>query len=202
MERILTLKEAQGVFQAVAALSDVIAFRWLVEGCECRAQLMIEHLQALGIKPGRAWAVAVGRLLSLPEPDNPHRSYKWHNHVAPTVPVGGVDYGVMVIDPALSPAGPLTLAEWARTMRARSIEVSDIGLSQAEILSRQAAQALKGQDLDAMVFYLKYGEAPIPEIGGTGFRIDPEPAEGISAFAHEMMQEYLAYQKARERRRP
>jgi hypothetical protein len=193
--RFLTPEEAQAVFDAMAAKGDRIAFRYLAEGCECRAQLMIEEVQALGIEPGRAWALAVGRQLAVPHPTIPKQTYKWLNHVAPTVAVEGVEHSVLVIDPSLSATGPLSLGEWAGVMRARAIEVSEVGLSQAEILSRQAARALQGEDLDAMLFKLKLGEPPILEVGGSGFRIAPDPPEGISAFARKEMQILLAKEK-------
>ena len=40
----LTRGEAEKVFAAMAAKGDEIAFDNLAEGCECRAQLMIEHM--------------------------------------------------------------------------------------------------------------------------------------------------------------
>src|SRR6266511_1383322 len=109
MKKPLTPEEAQEVFRAIAARGNEIAFRWLREGCECRAQLMIESLQAMGLEPGRAWAVSVGRRLSFPHPTSPDRSYKWENHVAPTLTVEEAEPGTLVIDPSISPAGPLTL---------------------------------------------------------------------------------------------
>ncbi len=47
--RPLTQNEAQDAFAAIAAMGDRIAFSYLLEGCECRAQLMIEELVARGI---------------------------------------------------------------------------------------------------------------------------------------------------------
>jgi hypothetical protein len=38
----------------MAAQGDRIAFRYLLEGCECRSQLMIEFVEGMGIEPGRA----------------------------------------------------------------------------------------------------------------------------------------------------
>jgi hypothetical protein len=69
-----------------------------------------------------------------------------------------------------------------------------VGLSQAEILARHTELALKGHDLDAMIFSLKLGEPSLPEAGGTGFQVGKDPAAGASAYAHEMMTEYLANQ--------
>jgi hypothetical protein len=190
MSTPLTREEAQRVFEAMAAKGDEISFGNLLEGCECRAQLMIEHMQALGVEPGRAWAIAVDRFLAFPRPGNPRQSFKWRNHVALTVAVEGVEYGVVVIDPSTQTL-PATLAEWAASFRATSIEVSHEGLSQAEILDRQRARALRGQGLDAVVFSLKLGQPPIPERGGSGFRIGPDPEEGATTFARAQMQRLL-----------
>ncbi len=80
-------------------------------------------------------------------------------------------------------------------MRARSIDISEIPLGQAEIVSRHSARALQGQDLDAVVFSLQCGRAPIPEIVGSGFRIALDLLEGVSAFAHAEMRRLLALQQ-------
>jgi hypothetical protein len=190
----LTVADAQQVFEAMAAQGDRIAFRYLVEGCECRSQLMIELMEGMGINPGRAWAVMVGRPLVVANPANPKTPYKWLNHTAPTIAVEGAPHGVLVIDPSLSRTAPLTLYEWAGAMKARSVEVSEIPLSQAEILARQTTRALAGQDLDAIIFSLARGQPPIPEKGGSGFVIGPDPGEGVSVYAHRRMIDYLAAQ--------
>jgi hypothetical protein len=192
--RPLTGPEAQQVFAQLAARGDEIAFDYLWEGCECRAQLMIEHLEGMGIDPGRAWIVSVGRLLVVESPARPKMTIKWGNHTAPTIAVDGVEHGVLILDPSLSRTGPITLVQWAGEMRARSLEVSEVPLAQAEILSRQSTRALAGQDLDAVVFLLPRGQAPIPDRGGSGFVLGPNPPEGISAYAHRKMIDYLAAQ--------
>lgn len=186
----LTQGDAEVIFTAMAAKRDEIAFGNLAEGCECRAQLMIEQLQATGIAPGRAWALAVDRPLAFPNPDNPRQSFKWHNHVAPTVPVESAELRVLVIDPSTQ-TGPVSLADWAVSLGARLIEVSTRGLSQEIIMSMQSDRALRGQGLDAILFNLKLGEPPIPELGGFGFRIGPDPPEGPSTFAHAEMRRLL-----------
>jgi hypothetical protein len=121
-QRPLTPEEAQQVFVALAARRDEIAFGYLAEGCVCRAQLMIEYMQAMGLVPGRVWAVSVGRPLAFPNPSNPRQTFKWRNHIAPTVSVVGVEQGVLVIDPSTQPKA-VPVAEWAAAMRARAIEV-------------------------------------------------------------------------------
>jgi hypothetical protein len=190
MSGLLTPQEAQRIFAAPAAKGDEIAFRNLAEGCECRAQLMIEYLQTMQVEPGRAWALAVDRPLTFPSPGDPGKFFKWHNHVAPTVAVEGVAHRVLVIDPSTQ-TGPVTLIEWATSLGARYALVSEQGLSQAEILARQSAQALRGQGLDALIFRLGLDEPPIPELGGSGFRIGPDPAAGPSLFARAEMPRLL-----------
>jgi hypothetical protein len=81
-------------------------------------------------------------------------------------------------------------------MRAQSIEISEVPLSQREILTLQGTRALQGRALDAIIFSLERGYPPIPEIGGSGFRIAPDPPEGVTAFAHAEMQKLLALQRA------
>jgi hypothetical protein len=194
--RLLTVVEAQSVFEAMATKGDKIAFRYLHEGCESRAQLMIEYMEAMGINPGRAWAIYVSRKLSIPDPMNPRQPIAWNNHVAPTIAVEGAPHGVLVIDPSLSKTGPSTLQEWAGAMRTRSIEVSEIPLTQAQILDRQTARVLAGGvPLDAIVFALERDRAPLPDVGGSGFRIAADPPQGVSKFAHEEMQRLLALEQ-------
>jgi hypothetical protein len=190
VEAPLTGEQAHGLFDALAAKGHEIAFRVRAEGCECRAQLMIEHLQALGIEPRRAWVLAMDRPLVFPDPANPRQFYNWHNHVAPTVAVEDVAYGVLVLDPSTQ-TGPAVLTDWTRSMGPRQIEVSSRGLSLAEIQQLRAERGLSGQGLDAIVFHLKLGEPPIPDQGGSGFRFGPDPEEGPSAFARATMQRLL-----------
>jgi hypothetical protein len=197
--RPLTDAEAQQVFAGLTTKGNEIAFGYLHEGCECRAQLMIEHMDAMGIDPGRVWAVSVGKPLAVENPTNPKTTIKWANHTAPTVAVAGAEHGVVVIDPSLSRAGPVTISQWALAMRAHSIEVSEIPLSQAEILNRQTTCALAGRDLDAVIFSLPRGRAPIPERGGSGFVIGPDPREGISTYAHRKILDYLAAESSLRR---
>lgn len=191
----LSPDDAQRVFDLLAVKGDEIAFRWLIAGCECRAQIMIEHIQTMGIVPGRAWAVAVGRSLAVVDPLPPHDLIEWHNHVAPAVRVAGAEQGACVIDPALSRSGPMALADWAGAMRAGAIEISTASLSQLEILNRQATRVLGGQRLDAILFLLDLGVPPIPELGGSGFRLSVDPPEGVSEFSRQIMRQNLALEK-------
>jgi hypothetical protein len=139
--------------------------------------------------------VSIGRKLSAPDPLNPRSKISWENHVAPTVAVEGQPHGMLVIGPSLSKTGPLTLSEWAGAARARVVEISELPLTQAQILELQTARVLSGcPPLDAVVFSLQRGQAPLPDLGGSGFRIAPDPPEGVSEFAHAQMQEFLRRQ--------
>jgi len=51
-----------------------------------------------------------------------------------------------------------------------------------------------GQPLDAILFSLQRGQAPLPDVGGSGFRIGIDPPEGVSVFAHQQQQKYLELQ--------
>jgi len=192
--RPLTEAEAQLAFDAMAARSDLIAFHHLAEGCESRAQLMIEEMERMGIHPGRTWILSVGRPLRVVVMNQPKRILcKWYNHTAPTVTVGSGADGVRIIDPSIpGVAGPLDILAWATAMGAKSIEVLQLPAAQVEIIELQRQRFLAGSDLDAVAFLLPLGVAPIPEKGGSGFRIDSDPAEGPNRFAHAEMQRLLA----------
>ncbi len=193
--RLLTAAEAQQVFDAMAAKGDQIAFEYVRDGCESRAQLMIEHLVQMGLTPRRAWALSLGRDLTVADPFDPRGKITWNNHVAPTVTAAGVPQGVLVIDPSLSKTGPMTLIEWAVVMRVRSVEISEVPLTQAQILDLQTARVVGGgQPLDAILFSLDRGTAPLLDVGGSGFRIGPDPPEGVSVFARQQQQQCLKLQ--------
>ncbi len=173
-----------------------IAFKYLKEGCECRSQLMIEEMLAMGIAPGRAWAMAVpGKTLSVPNPLNPKRLIRWHNHTAPVVVLDPTPEGIRVIDPSLPRVrGPLTLGEWAASIGLLAYEMSDQPLSQAEMLSIFAERTRKEQNVHGFVFVVERGVSPVSDIKGSGFRLDVDPPQGVSVFAQARMQDYLKIQ--------
>jgi hypothetical protein len=197
----LTPEQAQDIFDKMASRGDEIAFLWLAEGCESRAQVMIEQMQGMGLDVGRAWAATVSKPLVGRNPDNPREGYPWRNHVAPTVSVAGIEHGVLVIDPSLSRTGPLTLPEWAKIMGVKNYEISTSGMSEVELQARHVALGNRG-GLDAMLFNLKLTEPPIPEAGGSGFMIGPDPAVDLSDFAREEMKGFLQSQNRRQGKRP
>jgi hypothetical protein len=157
----------------------------------------------MGIDPGRSWELSVGRDLVIGDPLNLPGKLSWNNHVAPIVAVEGVPHGVLVIDPSLSKTGPMPLLDWAKTMRVWSIVISEVPLTQAQIAELQTARVIGGeQPLDAILFSLERGQAPLPDVGGSGFRIGTDPPEGVSDFAHQQQQKYLELQSRLIPRQP
>jgi hypothetical protein len=203
--RPLTQPEAEAVFATMAARGDKIPFRYIKEGCEVRSQLMIEEMVAMGIDPGRAWALAVpGKALVVPNPFNPRQPIRWGNHTAPTVAVDATPQGIRVIDPSLPGVnGPLTIDEWAAAINLTAYEAPGKPLVQAEMLDVFAERARKGQDLQGFVFVVERGVCPVSDVSGSGFRIAPDPAEGIPTFVNKEVQRLFAEQaKMRSGGRP
>jgi hypothetical protein len=69
-DETVTLEKATEVFQAMIKQGD-IAFRYPVDGCYARAELMIERMSRLGLKPRKVWAVANGNELYAKTKNNP-----------------------------------------------------------------------------------------------------------------------------------
>jgi hypothetical protein len=203
--RPLTQAEAEAVFAAMAARGDKIPWGYIKEGCEVRSQLMIDEMVAMGIDPGRAWALTVpGKTLSVPDPLNPRQRIRWGNHTAPTVALDATRQGLRVIDPSLPGVkGPLTVAEWAAAIKLTVWEMPARPLSQGEMLNLFAQDAVKGQDLQGFVYVVARGVSPVADIPGSGFRIASDPSEGIAAFVHQEAQRLFKEQaKMRADSRP
>jgi hypothetical protein len=202
--RPLTQAEAEAVFAAMASKGDKIPFRYLQEGCEVRSQLLIEEMVAMGIDPGRAWALAVpGKALSVPDPFNPRKPIRWGNHTAPTVAIAASLQGIRVIDPSLPGVkGPLTLAEWTAAIKLTAWEMPAKPLSQAEMLNVLAQCTMKGQALEGFVYVVERGVSPVSDVPGSGFRIAADPPEGIPAFVQKEVQRLLKEQARRQQAGP
>jgi hypothetical protein len=68
-------------------------------------------------------------------------------------------------------------------------------LTQSEIMELQRSRVTSGDlPLDAIVFLLERTQAPLPDVGGSGFRIGVDPPEGVSVFARKQQQLYLKLQ--------
>lgn len=203
--RPLTQAEAEAVFAAMAARGDKIPFGYLREGCEVRSQLMIDEMVAMGIDPGRAWAmVAPGKAMSVPNTLNPRQPHRWLNHAAPTVALDGTPQGIRVIDPSLPGVkGPLTIDEWAAAIKLTPFELPAKPLTQAEMLNIFAERTVKGQNLKGFVVVVERGVSPVADVPGSGFRIAADPPEGVPAFVQtEAQRLFIEQAKLRPGGRP
>jgi Putative addiction module component len=137
----------------------------------------------------RTWALAVGQDLVSTDPSTQAENSDGTTMSRLLLPWRGFPTESWSSTPRSLATGPMTLLDWARAMRARSIEISAVPLTQAQILQLQTAQVTsEGQPLDAVLFSLPRGQAPLPDVGGSGFRIGPDPPEGASAFSHQQQQ--------------
>jgi hypothetical protein len=127
---------AEQVFARMAVLGhagspDPITFHCPQGSCQARAQIMVEHLQELGLSPLKAWALSEAMAIQQPLEGYPVRALQpvkedgtpllneegrptvWSFHVAPAFEVQRATGGrqVLVLDPSLA-RGPITLEEW------------------------------------------------------------------------------------------
>jgi hypothetical protein len=110
----VSLDRATEVFRDMARQDD-IAFRYPVDGCYARAELMVELMLRQGLKPRKVWAVASGEELVAKTKNHPKGYVTWAYHVAPVLRVRGADdeQRWYVIDPSLFTA-PVTLTAWMK----------------------------------------------------------------------------------------
>lgn len=157
---------ADDVFKEMAAQED-IAFKYPRDGCFARAQIMVERLQAKGLKVGKVWTFANPDLLVAKTPNHPDGKVTWRYHVAPVIPVRAADGSVhdMVIDPSMFDR-PVTVAEWA------------------------AAQHAPGTS-KPWIDRTEPGQAPHRPNGtsfpGSGYWPDKDPPMGAGAHARQLM---------------
>jgi hypothetical protein len=132
---------AEQVFARMAALGhpgsvDPITFHCPQGACQARAQVMVEHLQQMGLSPRKAWAMSEALGLQQPLTGYPAQALRpvneqgtpllneqgkvtlWSFHVAPAVEAEtlGGERQMMVLDPSLS-RGPLRLEAWHGLVR-------------------------------------------------------------------------------------
>src|SRR5207249_4731468 len=82
------VKEAKAgeVFKWMARQRD-IAYRYPIDGCYARAQLMVERMQKQGFYPFKVWAFANGDSLYARTRNHPRGHVTWSYHVAPVLRV-------------------------------------------------------------------------------------------------------------------
>jgi hypothetical protein len=102
----------------------------------------------------------------------------------------------MGIDPSLPGThGPLTIQERAAAIKLTIWEMPATPLSQAEMLN---IFATKGPDLQGFVYVVPRGVCPVTDIPGSGFRLAPDPPEGIATFvAREVQRLFKEQEKMR-----
>lgn len=112
IEETVTMERATELFQKMSKQPD-LAFRFPLDGCYARAELMVERLAKLGAKPRKIWAVANGEELYAKTKDHPKGFVTWAYHVAPALRVRDKDdlQRWYVIDPSLF-AAPATVTDW------------------------------------------------------------------------------------------
>jgi hypothetical protein len=170
----VTHEKATEVFSGMARQTD-IAFRFPLDGCYARTQLMVERMQKQGLKPRRVWAVANGEELYARTKNHPKGYVTWGYHVAPVLRVRGPEgkQRWYVIDPSLFEA-PATLAQW------------------------MYAQMRKREGHRPFVTVTKLGEAPVwvdrKKKDGTGYWPSADPKEGAHKHAVATMKKYKPWE--------
>ncbi len=163
-------QKAREVFDWMARQHDV-AFRYPVDGCYARAQLMVERMRKNHFVPYKVWAFANGDTLYARTRNNPSGHVTWSYHVAPILRVrmGSNTQRWYVIDPSLF-SGPATIAQWEAAMKkdAKShrpyLTVTRVGAAPTLLSGKKAA--------------------------GTGYWPAADPREGAHAHAVATMKRY------------
>lgn len=125
----LTISEVLAFFDEIAD-DPQMAFNYMNEGCQARAQLMGKRAQEKNIPDiKRAWAFGVGKSLKVTMPNG--RTHGWPHHVALAVPVKLDDDKIedFVFDPGIFD-GPVNVAEWGETMGADLHTMDVVGFDQ------------------------------------------------------------------------
>jgi hypothetical protein len=117
IEETVTYQKAVEVFKQMASRND-IAFRYPVDGCYARAQLMVESMLKQGLTPYKIWSVANGEELFAKTKNHPRGYVTWAYHVAPVLRVQNKDNSQRwyVIDPSLA-MHPMTVSQWENAQK-------------------------------------------------------------------------------------
>src|SRR5262249_16599455 len=124
-----TYQQAIALFDQLAGRTD-LAFGYPKEACFARAHILCEDALDEGFMPKKAWAIDKEKksrfVFTTP---NGKRIRHWC-HAAMAMPVKAPDDKIedLVFDPALFD-GPVSLAEWGRTINAppESLEIKRLG---------------------------------------------------------------------------
>lgn len=170
----VTLAKAKDVFQEMVKMED-LAFKYPTDGCYARAELMIERMQKLGVKPRKVWSVANGEELYAKTKHHPRGYVTWAYHVAPVLRViDGAEERWYVIDPSLFQA-PATLTAW----RAAQMKTSKGGHEPFMTVSRPGEPPL----------WVDKKKRP-----GSGYWPGNDPKEGAHQHAIATMKKYKPFE--------
>jgi hypothetical protein len=169
----VSMTKAREMFSLMSRQKD-IAFRYPIDGCYARAELMIERLrQQHKLHPYRVWSVANGEPLHAKSKNVKAGFVEWGYHVAPLlrVRIDAKKQSWYVIDPSLFQQ-PVAIDQWETAqMKTRSSHKPYIALT-------------------------KVGEAPVwidhKRKNGTGYWPASDPREGLHNHAAATMKKYKA----------
>ncbi len=168
----VTPTQARQMFSLMARQSD-IDFRYPIDGCYARAELMIERMRQRRLHPYRVWSVAHGEPLYV-RTRNVRAGYvQWGYHVAPILRVRLEPSRQQwwVIDPSLF-SHPVTIQTWENIQRRTSSSPMPY------------------------ITLTRVGDAPVWVDGrrkpGTGYWPGADPPQGLHRHAVETMRRYKA----------
>lgn len=175
----VTMSRARDLFHWCASQANArppgvaIAFRYPIDGCYARAELMIEMMRNKKYHPYRVWSVANGEPLHARSRNVKAGYVEWGYHVAPILRVRepGKPQKWYVIDPSLFNE-PVTIARWENAQK-------------------------KGPGSPMPYITLtRVGDAPTWPGGqkkpGTGYWPGSDPREGLHKHAVATMKRYKA----------
>jgi hypothetical protein len=164
----VTLAEAKRVFDWLAGMQD-ISFGYVDDGCYARAHLMIQRMQARGLRPAKVWSFANGEPLHVKRTNGAYVT--WRYHVAPMLRVrlnnGKQAWAVM--DPSMFP-GPVPISKWSQ------------------------AQKKPGGSYNPYITLTRLGQAPLDPHGrrypGTGYVPGADPSRDLNGYSMTIMRRY------------
>jgi hypothetical protein len=170
---VVSYQKAVEVFNWMAGQKD-IAFRFPLDGCYARAQLMVERMLQKGYRPRKVWAVAHGEELYARTKNHPSGHVTWAYHVAPALGVRqDKTRRWYIIDPSLFDK-PATVTQWVN------------------------AQLRMQKSHRPFLTLTKIGEAPLwvdrKRKNGTGYWPATDPKQGLHAHAVAVMKKYKPWE--------
>jgi hypothetical protein len=178
------------VFNEMAGQPD-IAFRYPVDGCYARAQIMDDRMIGQGLTVGKVWSMAPdGEYIATKTPNYTQPYVEWGYHVASTVSVVQPDgtTQTMVIDPSLFTTA-VTVQQWAAVQHLNS------NLPPQNGRNSSSGPSFTGPPPPTQL--TAWGQPPMLNNGTpspSAYWPGAEPPEGDDASAAEVMEQYLPLQ--------